>query len=260
MNNYPYLSSLPFNSSDISGALAAFGAVWGVLSLLISLAGIVLYVLRAIGLMNLAKKVGITHGWFAFIPVLSTWLTGEVADRTPEGVEKNSKLRVALLICSLGVGVLAVIMGVTVGLQIVGAALDRNAEAIFGVIASALIFALLLAACSIAYTVFYYIAFYRICRTFSGESTWFAVSLVAYFFGMSGLVDAIAFFVLGRKPYPPYAAQPPVPPPPYGYDPYAQNPYPPAGQPGYPPQGYPAQGYPQQNYPPQTPPDRGPQS
>ena len=202
----------------------------------------------------MAKKVGITHGWLAFIPIANAWLMGEVADLTPEGKIKNSKFRVWLLVFCLATNFFSVIVGVTALIRI-AAMLGTGVsgpQVLASIVTSIVIYIFLYFAVEIAYIVFYYIAFYRICQTFDPKNgtVWFAVSLVSLFFGFNGLADAIAFFVLGRKQIVPpdmrYPADCPPPPPPYGA-PYAPmpgeeytpcfSPPPEGGNPPPPPQG-----------------------
>jgi len=53
----------------------------GILFILFVIAiGIVLYLLNAFGFYGMAKKIGSTHAWFAFIPYLQQYLEGEIID------------------------------------------------------------------------------------------------------------------------------------------------------------------------------------
>ena len=59
-----------------------------VVAVLVMIAGIVIYILHAIGLMRMAKKLGVKHRWLAWIPYGREFLTGACAEKC---IERNGK-------------------------------------------------------------------------------------------------------------------------------------------------------------------------
>ena len=70
---------------------------------------VALYVLQALGLYTIAKRRGIRNPWLAWIPFGSVWILGCVCDDYKARCGKPSKLRVALLVLTIIMAVLAVI-------------------------------------------------------------------------------------------------------------------------------------------------------
>ena len=78
-----------------------------VVAVLVVIAIIVLYVLYAIGLMRVAKKLGVKHRWLAWIPYGREFLTGACAEKC---IERNGK-KPAKWSAILFVGYLATTIG-----------------------------------------------------------------------------------------------------------------------------------------------------
>lgn len=78
-------------------------AVWPVLgavvSLAISMAGVILYVLRSLGLYWMSKNTGMNRAWFAWIPFLHEYQCARMGDRARRGQGKSEFL------CSLTIAV-----------------------------------------------------------------------------------------------------------------------------------------------------------
>jgi len=94
-------------------------AIYSTFGSIMSLVGIVLYVLQAFGLYTLAQRRGIQHAWLAWIPVGSMWILGSIADdyqRRARGLEKSRRkllmiltavmLVIAILVCGSMFGAL----------------------------------------------------------------------------------------------------------------------------------------------------------
>ena len=65
-----------------------------------------LYVLRAIGLMRIAKKLGVGHRYLAWIPYANAYLLGECAEHSiARNGKKPTKWGLILLLTSLGCGI-----------------------------------------------------------------------------------------------------------------------------------------------------------
>ncbi|MBE6565381.1 MAG: hypothetical protein E7655_08940 [Ruminococcaceae bacterium] len=216
--------------------LAFLPFLFGLVFLLTGI-GIALYILGGVGQMKLAQKLDVPNGWLAFIPFAKFYLLGKLADFTPDGRMKQSRLRHILLWLGLSLIVFPFALGIVVGIAAV-----TSGEVIAMLFLVLLILAVIAAA--IVFTVFYYIAVFRIYKTFEQNNygLYFALTLVAAFL-LGFPLESIFFFVLSRRPYSPFFPYPPQ----NGYG--QQTPY--GWQNGYDPQygnGQP-NGY---DYPPQN--------
>lgn len=176
----------------------ALGLGMGMLTVMIVLYAIVFliaiaqYVVNGIAMLRIAKKAGVPNGWMAFLPFTDIYLLGKVAD--VGGVKKNNVKRLMITYCIYFALLLLYIFA-----ALVYVVLMAEGE----VIVAALIFfgtAILVLAASIVYSVFFYIAIYRICENFGGRNA------VGYFLGMllgsmfcSSLVHVILLLVLSFK-------------------------------------------------------------
>jgi len=235
---YDFSYSAPwYDITSIEDSLAAiylsilplFFGIW----LLAAAVGLVLYILGGIGQMKMAEKLGVPNGWLAFIPVANIWLLGKMADFTPIGLQKQSKLRHVLLWGTVGLLALPLLLA----LLFIPLSLVAESAPVAFVLLILLVILVMIAAI-IVLAVFEFIAVFRLYKAFdeNNSTLYFALTLAAYL--LLGLwIAPIFFFILGRKPY--Y--------PPYGYTYLPQNGY---GQPnGYAPPYPPQNGY---GYPPQN--------
>jgi len=89
-----------------AGSLAAGGlAIAGVMIAIYSVVGIAMYVFSALALMNIAKRLNVENGWYAWIPILNLILLFKMG-------EQNPTLLLLLLIPGVGalvVGVISII-------------------------------------------------------------------------------------------------------------------------------------------------------
>jgi len=53
----------------------------------------VMYVLMALGLQTIARRRGITNAWLAWVPVLSVWVLGAIADDYQARLHKRANMR-----------------------------------------------------------------------------------------------------------------------------------------------------------------------
>lgn len=121
--------------------LLSLGAMLIVIAIAIS---IIPYILYATGLSSVARKCGIRHTWYAWLPIARKHLLAEIADMRRAQVRKDAKLEVQfeILICAL---LACVVLAVKTG------------NLFFLVISAILIVAL-------AYNqIFCYYYFYRLC-------------------------------------------------------------------------------------------------
>lgn len=69
----------------------------------VSLVSLTLYLLKAAGLHNAAKRRGVAHAWMAWVPVLDYWVAGSLSDQYKQTVRgKASYNRIILLVLAVG--------------------------------------------------------------------------------------------------------------------------------------------------------------
>ena len=91
---------------------------YGIYMLVMLGIGIAAYVLRAAGMHSIAKRRGINHAWFSWIPVLNLWVLGCISDQYQYVVKgKNKSKRKWLLTLNVVLAVLYVVMLVCLGVM-----------------------------------------------------------------------------------------------------------------------------------------------
>lgn len=119
-----------------SSVIAFIGGFIFVLMILV----IVLYVLAALGMQAMARKLGIENPWIAWIPVVNVYTLGKIAgDQVTIFNKVISKLGVVLLVGGICIGIISFIP-------------------IIGLLAG------------IAYAVIYFVALYKVYRIFAENS------------------------------------------------------------------------------------------
>lgn len=85
-------------------------ALLGGFFLLFGLVGIVLYVLGALGLSRMAKKLGVENPWMAWLPIFNIYLIGKIAgDEVVVFGKEVKNLAVVLAVSSVVIGAVSVI-------------------------------------------------------------------------------------------------------------------------------------------------------
>ncbi|MBE6538450.1 MAG: hypothetical protein E7671_03185 [Ruminococcaceae bacterium] len=199
----------------IGSGVASFIGLYLII-LLFSLAiGLVFYLLEAVGLYKMGKTVGASAPWLSFIPVLNVFALGRVAE-TPTGAKKPMKYGLILLLLNIANGLFSVTMVLNFINRLV--TVINNFDSInplemFGYLTGGGSYAIS-SLLSIAYTVFYYIALYKIYKAFARDNAVLYLVLSIFF----GIATPIIIFCLRNKPVqmdplmgqvPPYGA--------YGY-------------------------------------------
>ncbi len=131
---------------------------------------IAMYVLQSLGLYTIAKRRGIDKPWLAWIPVAFCWTVGCISDQYQYVVKgKNKSRRKVLIGTQIGqaVGALIFYIGYFVSIfRLVGSAGSFSEEemvlSVFGMLGTVLLLMLPMLACSIVYSVFFYICSYDI--------------------------------------------------------------------------------------------------
>lgn len=167
----------------IASAAASMGS-----AILGSLVSIAVYIMQAIALWRMAEKLGIPNGWLAFIPIANVWLLGKIADAG----ERSPKHAKRLLVMEILTVVLTfLVCGFLVAATVSG---WEGYTFIMGLLSVALIIL------AIVYTVFSYIACFRICEDFAPENAvgWFLGILLG---GLccSSLIPPILMLILSGK-------------------------------------------------------------
>jgi hypothetical protein len=88
---------------------------------------LVIYAFRAVGLFTLARRAGIGHAWFGFVPLLNSYLVGELAGTSSFASMKIK--RIGLWYClSEGVACIAYVLSDIAVLSLYGSGATYNAE------------------------------------------------------------------------------------------------------------------------------------
>jgi|GEM_PF-1574173 hypothetical protein len=120
-------------NNDYSSIFALLGGFIVVLLIIV----VIMYILTALGMQAMAKKLNIENSWLAWIPVANAYLMGKIAGDRIKIFDKDiQKLGMVLLIGAICVGVLSFI-------PVIGTLL------------------------AIAYAVLYFVALYKIFKIFS---------------------------------------------------------------------------------------------
>lgn len=178
MFDFSVLNELP---AEISGIFA----IYAVTLLGSSVVGIVLFILRAIGLFKMSKALGLSAPWLGFIPVLSVFSTGRIAQKyVKRDGSYSAKFSVWLLLLYILLLVLLIALVVFVVLAVISI-IGYAGEAIaadtamdiemFKAVIPVIILYFILMAIAIAYSVVYYIAVWRVYSIFSTNATLFLV-------------------------------------------------------------------------------------
>lgn len=177
---------------EMVGASAAASMGSAILGALMSIA---VYILQGIAFYRMAEKCGIPNGWLAFIPIANVWLLGKIADAN-EITPKHAKRLLILEILTSGLSIL--LLACTAAM--LPAAVMREAAPSAGSSLLVILLSIAVIVIAIVYTVFLYIAYYRICENFALENA------TGYFLGVllggmccSSLIPPILFLILSGK-------------------------------------------------------------
>lgn len=92
--------------------------------------GIALYVLRSLGVYGIAKRRGLNHAWFAWVPVVNGYLLGCVSDQYRYVVKGQNKSKRKWL---LGLHILSAILTLVLVGSILGLVVQMGTMAMHGV-------------------------------------------------------------------------------------------------------------------------------
>ena len=168
---------------------------------------IALFVLNGLGIYKMSQKLNISAGWLGFIPVVSVFATGRVAEKYQKRDGKSSaKLSIWLLITYIAALICAavlVVLTISFVLSLVGVAFDAVSNgtdmemADFAGIIPVIVMTFLTIAVEIAYAIIYYISLWRTFSIFdSGNATLYLV--LSIFFGF--LAPIFTFIIRNKEP------------------------------------------------------------
>lgn len=150
--------------------LPVFLVIYGIFLLIALAIGVTMYVLKAAGLYSIAKRRNIRNPWMAWVPVVSSYMMGCVADQYQHVVkERTTRRRTVLLVLSIlsAVLVLAVIgLYIAMVVQMVtmtGGEMiseDELLMQVMGPVSGVLLVFLVMLVVEIVRMVFHYIALY----------------------------------------------------------------------------------------------------
>ncbi len=196
------LSELGIDETVISGILAllvGYIAVLGVVSL-------VMYLLRAIGIYQMAKNSGISTPWVSFIPVANSFLFGKLAEkyRKKDG-SPSAKFSILLLVFNIltlisGIMLLVFSLLSTVAiLRFANTAVQSGTEMtidMFSSLIPVIIFYVILMGVALSYMILHYVALWRIFSSFDYKNATLYTVLSVFF----SFLDPIFLFILRNKP------------------------------------------------------------
>ena len=219
---------------DYSFILEELGAGMGLFYVLysmgMSLFGIAMYILQALGVYAIAKRRGINHAWMSWVPVLNLWVIGCISDQYQYVVKgKNKNKRKWLLGLNIALAVVYVVFFVIFGVMIYnaiagaagGVGEDALLEAVLGSAIALLICLLPMMGLAIAVIVVRYIAMYDLYTSCNPQNNVLFLVLSIFF-----SVTEPFFVFFNRKKdggMPPRRQQPQYIPPQPAYEPPQDN-------------------------------------
>ena len=210
----------------MEGMETGFAVFYAVYMLAVSGFGIVAYVLRALGVYNIAKRRGINHAWMSWVPVLDLWVLGCISDQFQYVVKgKNKNKRKWLLGLNIALAVVYIVFFVFFGIMmadvITGAinGMDESVllESMMSSVIGMLVATLPLMGLAIAVTVVRYIAMYDLYTSCSPQNNVLFLVLSIFF----TVTEPFFVFFIRKKDggMPPRRQQPQYIPPQPAYEP-----------------------------------------
>ena len=149
-------------------ALSSFGiifAVTGVVSL-------TFFIIKGLGLYNMAKRIDIKSAWLSFLPIANTYILGKISEKyIKRDGSKTAKFSIILPLFYIAEILISVAFLVFLTISIISIvsnaelAIENDSAMTMGMFNSfipVIIFYFLLMAVAICYAVFYYISLYRV--------------------------------------------------------------------------------------------------
>ena len=209
---------------------AGMGLFYVLYTLGMSLFGIAVYVLNALGFYSIAKRRGINHAWMSWIPVLDLWVLGCISDQYQYVVKgKNKNKRKWLLGLSIALAVVYIVFFVFFGIMMVDviggviSTMDESLllENLMGPVVGMLVSFIPMMGLAIAVIVVRYIAMYDLYTSCSPQNNVLFLVLSIFF----NVTEPFFVFFLRKKDdgMPPRRQQPQYIPPQPAYEPPREN-------------------------------------
>ncbi len=185
-------------------ALSGILAVYGIILLCSGAFGLVAYVFQSIGLYKMGKNLSLAHCWMAWVPFLSTYFLGKIGSKYEKRDGKPSAkfggwliaLEISMLLIITGM-IIAVVLLVIGVLSMENSGAEMSEAAILGKVIPLILAYLAFFAVTIAYSVVYYIALWRLFAIFD-NSTATVFLIVSILFGVA--TPFLIFAVRNNKP------------------------------------------------------------
>ncbi len=181
---------VPDIATSIAGGLLIFILL---LLMAVFVIGIVRYLLEGFALYNIAKRRGMKNPFFAFIPVVNTYLLGLIHDdinRTMNKQSKNANTLLILKIATIAVDLISIPFSIIASV-VAGVSGASVAVSIITSLFSAVSFVLL-----IILSVFSFISLYAIFKEYDHEHATLYIVLSV----ISGVLGSVFLFVIRNKP------------------------------------------------------------
>lgn len=194
-----------FMMEELLSALGAFIALYGAIFAIAGVWNIVLFVLKGIGLYEMSVKMGLKNPWLSFIPVVSNFSLGRIAQRyVKKDGSASAKFGVILIVLNAVMYILAAIFSIITIIalgKIILSASNAATEDIamtlemFYPLIPVIVLYFVLFACAIALNIIWYVAFWRVCAIYENtNATLFTV--LSIFFNFLG---SIFLFIIRNK-------------------------------------------------------------
>lgn len=199
---------------NFSGILSEYGEVFGeflttflVLGSVSATVGLTLYILNSIGLFKMSKSLGLSNAWISFVPILSVFSLGRIAQRyIKRNGSTSAKFSVILLVLYILQLVLAVVFSVFLGLAIASIITNASSSIVnetamtldmFSAVIPVIAMYFVLFGITLAYTIIYYVALWRVFSIFNdSNATLFTVLSIFFKF----LPQIFLFAVRNKEP------------------------------------------------------------
>ncbi len=182
--------------SALSGILVIYIAILGFASII----GIVSYVFQSIGLYRMAKNLGFNNCWMAWVPFFSTYIFGKIGSKYVKRDGRPSAkfggwligLEIALFLVLTGF-IVSLVLTVIFGISMETAGVNSPSPSFLGGVISMLFTYLAILGISIAFSVIYYIAYWRMLSIFdSSNATAFLIISILFSITLPFFIFAVS--------------------------------------------------------------------
>jgi len=192
---------------EILEVLGAFVAIYGIFALIGGAVRLVLYILNALGIMNMSDSLGINLSWLGFIPVASLFQMGRIGERyVKRDGRPSAKFSIWLLISGILMAILAILLVVFTVVFVISTmsyaeeAINGNSPMNIDMFAGAIpviIVTILLLAVEVTYFILYYVNLWRIYAIFDNNNATLFLVLSIFF---SFLAPIFMFIIRNKEP------------------------------------------------------------